>query len=199
MKRLNELEHRLKKRRAKTRRFRRFMIRSAVAAIVRPSADNADKLEVLLIKRAESERDRWSGHMALPGGRLEGSDRTARAAAMRETEEEIGLSLQDAQYIGRLSDVMTIAHGKKKPMVVSPYCFQITGEPELVLNYEVAEVVWVPLEFLANHENRDTMRWERNGVGMTLPCYFYSGYRIWGLTLRMLDELTRLAERREKH
>lgn len=199
MKTLLQLENQLHQRRAKTRRFRRFMIRSAVAAIVRPSQDNADELEVLLIKRAEREGDRWSGHMAFPGGRLEAKDKTAREAAIRETEEEIGLSLNQAQYIGRLSDVMTLAHGTKKPMVVSPYVFQISGDPELTLNYEVAEVVWVPLSFLADHANRDTMRWERKGVGMTLPCYFYQKYRIWGLTLRMLDELTTLAVRGEKH
>lgn len=191
MKSISQLQNVLGRRRAKTRLLRRFMVRSSVAAIVRES--EIGELEVLLIKRAESKGDRWSGHMALPGGREEKADNSVRATAMRETSEEIGLDLPENNYIGRLSDVMTLAHGTKKPMVVSPYVFRLAGQPKLQLNHEVAEVVWLPLSFLADPDNRDSMRWEKNGVGIKLPCYHYNGYKIWGLTLRMLDELTHLA------
>jgi hypothetical protein len=50
-------------------------------------------------------------------------------------------------------------------------------------------VVWVPLEFLLDTDNRQEMVWERNGIRLTMPCYFYEERRIWGLSLRMLDEL----------
>lgn len=198
MKNLSQLQVLLRHRRANTRMFRRFMVRSSVAAIMRCNEDSHE-LEVLLIKRADRKGDRWSGHMAFPGGRLERGDKTAQLAAMRETHEEIGLRLSQNQYMGRLSDVMTLAHGTTKPMVVSPYVFRVAGSPKLTLNYEVAEVVWLPLSFLADKANRDTMRWDKNGVGITLPCYHYQGYRIWGLTLRMLDELVELAVAGEKH
>jgi hypothetical protein len=59
----------------------------------------------------------------------------------------------------------------------------------------VAEVVWVPLEFLLDTDNRETMVWERKPVSLTLPCYFFQGRRIWGLSLRMLDELMDLVTR----
>ncbi|EDY85779.1 nudix hydrolase [gamma proteobacterium HTCC5015] len=186
---LATLEHKLRRRRANTRLLRRFMVRSSVASIVR---DRDRELEVLLIKRAQRRGDRWSGHMAFPGGRVETGDHNVRATAMRETHEEIGLRLVQRDYIGRLSDVMTLAHGTRKPMVVSPYVFRQQGDPSLVLNHEVADTVWVPLPFFADHDNRDTMRWERRGVGVTLPCYWYGEYRIWGLTLRMIDELIEL-------
>lgn len=193
MKNISQLENLLRRRRAKTRLLRRFMVRSSVAAIVRDCLDHPGQLEVLLIKRAESEGDRWSGHMALPGGREEQADSSVRGTAMRETAEEIGLNLPEKNYIGRLSDVMTLAHGTKKPMVVSPYVFHVEGQPDLELNHEVAEVVWLPISYLADRSNRDSMRWEKNGVRIKLPCYHYNGYKIWGLTLRMLDELTHLA------
>lgn len=187
---LSQLEQELRHRRAKTRLLRRFMIRASVASVVR---ECEGELQTLLIKRAEREGDRWSGHMAFPGGRVEMGDPNVRATAIRETEEEVGLSLQRKDYIGRLSDVMTLAHGTKKPMVVSPYVFRLSGDPSFELNHEVAEVVWLPLSFLADHSNRETMRWEKNGMGVTMPCYFFQGHRIWGLTLRMLDELVPLA------
>lgn len=186
MKSLNRLQDTLAKRRARTKLLRRFMTRSSVATILR---EGDRGVEVLLIKRAEKQGDRWSGHMAFPGGRAQIEDVNLRATAMRETREEIGFHLSMEQYVGRLSDVMTFAHGSRRPMVVSPYVFRVEQTPEFVLNHEVAEVLWVPLSFLANKGHRDTMRWERNGVGLTMPCYFFQGRRIWGLTLKMLDEL----------
>ena len=183
---LSDFERFLKGRRAKTQRFRRFMVRSSVAVILR---DYNGEPEVLLIKRADKKGDRWSGHMAFPGGRSQKEDKNAQSTAIRETQEEIGLTLDSSQYIGRMSDVMTLAHGSKRPMVVSPYVFKIGIEPRFVLNHEVADVIWVPLSFLANPAHRDTMAWQQKGIKLQLPCYFYKGHRIWGLTLRMLDEL----------
>ncbi|MGM0564666.1 MAG: NUDIX hydrolase [Pseudomonadota bacterium] len=188
---LASLEHRLRRRRASTRMLRRFMVRASVASIVR---DYQGELELLLIKRAEQLGDRWSGHMAFPGGRVETKDPNVRTTAIRETREEIGLRLSQRDYIGRLSDVTTLAHGTRRPMVVSPYVFRSHGEPDLEFNHEVADAVWVPLTFFADTANRQSMRWERGGVGVTLPCYWFGEYRIWGLTLRMIDELTELGE-----
>ncbi len=183
---LNKLEKHVQARRANTQRFRRFMTRSAVAVMLR---EVEGEIQVLLIKRADKKSDRWSGHMAFPGGRAEKKDMNSRATAIRETVEEIGFQLKNNQYVGRLSDVMTLAHGSKRPMVVSPYVFKIEGDPIFKLNHEVAKVIWVPLAFLSSKGNRESMSWTAKGINLQLPCYFYLGHRIWGLTLKMLDEL----------
>ena len=78
-------------------------------------------------------------------------------------------------------------------MVISCFVFTLEGEPELALNHEVDEVVWVPLPFIADASNRETMQWQRNNKPLTLPCYFYQGRRIWGLSLMMFDHLIELA------
>ena len=186
MKNLYELEQALSQRKAKTRMLRRFMTRSSVATVLR---DQAGELQVLLIKRAHKEGDRWSGHIAFPGGREQQEDKNIRETAIRETSEEIGLGLSVDNYIGRMSDVMTLAHGTRKPMVVSPYAFKLEGDPDFIINHEVDQVIWLPVSFLADKRNRESMLWEKKGMSIKLPCYFYGEHRIWGLTLKMLDEL----------
>lgn len=72
--------------------------------------------EILFIKRAGRAGDRWSGHVALPGGRRDPSDIDDRAAAIRETKEEVGLDLtrSDCFYAGNLPErVVTTTWGKK--------------------------------------------------------------------------------------
>jgi 8-oxo-dGTP pyrophosphatase MutT (NUDIX family) len=173
-------------------RLRRLQKRSAVAMILQVQAD---KLRILMIKRAEREGDTWSGHMAFPGGRMDKADAHGFAVAVRETAEEVGLLLgaQDA-CIGRLSDVNARPQRGTFGMAVSPFVFRLDREATFTLNHEVAEVVWVPLEFLTNVENREEMIWDYKGARIPVPCYHYEGRCIWGLSLMMLDELLGLAE-----
>lgn len=167
--------------------YRKWLPRSAVALILRQTESG---LETLMIKRAEHPGGSWSGHMAFPGGRAEVGDRDTLHTARRETWEEIGLDTQRyTRCVGRLSDVLTRPRMNRKPMVITPYLFTIEVVPDLVPNYEVAEVVWVPLMFLADRDNRQLMQWQGNFRTRDLPCYFYQERCIWGLSLIMLDEL----------
>ena len=56
--------------------------------------------DLLFIHRVAHDRDPWSGHIAFPGGRIEEEDASSRAAAERETREELGMDLSDATYLG---------------------------------------------------------------------------------------------------
>jgi len=167
------------------------LTRAAVAAILRSAPAGP---ELLFIHRAEDPRDPWSGHMAFPGGKVEAADDGLLAAALRETREEVGLDLQrDALPVGRLSDVRAVGRGRPLSMVISPYVFELQAAPEFTTNHEVAAVVWVPVAFLADHGNRETMPYRRYGLSVELPCYRYRGHLIWGLTLGMADDLLRMA------
>jgi 8-oxo-dGTP pyrophosphatase MutT (NUDIX family) len=161
--------------------------RAAVAAVLRPVATG---VELLFIHRAEDPRDPWSGHMAFPGGRVDPLDRDSLAAAIREAREEVQLDLEaDGEYLGQLDDVRAIGRGRPMSLVIRPFVFAIDGRPQLVPNHEVAAVVWVPTEFLADASNRETMEYNRAGLSLELPCYRYEDHLIWGLTLGMVDEL----------
>jgi 8-oxo-dGTP pyrophosphatase MutT (NUDIX family) len=168
------------------------MKRSAVAMILQV---REGELNILMIKRAERKGDPWSGHMAFPGGRMDEVDANGYAVAVRETEEEVGLTLgEDDECIGRLSDLNARPRLGTLGMVVSPFVFRLDREVTFSPNHEVAEVVWVPLEFLLDTDNREEMMWEYKGARFPVPCYWYRGRCIWGLSLMMLGELLDLAE-----
>jgi 8-oxo-dGTP pyrophosphatase MutT (NUDIX family) len=161
--------------------------KAAVAAIVRDAPGGP---ELLFIRRSDHPRDPWSGQMGLPGGRVDPGDPTPFAAAVRETAEEIGLDLAGlARPIGQLSEVRTHLPLGAVPHSVVPFVFAIEGEPVLTVNYEVQEALWVPLAFLSDRRNRSAFTWIRGGIPIPMPCFQYDGRVIWGLTLRIVEEL----------
>ena len=161
--------------------------KAAVAAVFRDTEAGA---ELLFIRRAEHPRDPWSGQMGLPGGRVDPGDDGPLAAALRETREEIGLDLEAAGVLlGRLSEVRTHLPLGSVPHSVVPFAFSVDGNPRFTLNHEVSEAVWVPLAYLADRGNRSSFTWVRKGLPLPMPCYKWDGRVIWGLTLRIVDEL----------
>jgi len=112
--------------------------------------------------------------------------------AIRETAEEIGLQVAADSFIGRLSDVVTRKHEHWRPMIVTPYIFRLQSELDLTLGDEAVKVIQVPLSYFADAANRELMHWNTGRMTWEMPCYFYEGCRIWGLTLLMLRELVQL-------
>ena len=160
---------------------------AAVAAVLR---ERTDGLELLFILRAEHPRDPWSGHMGWPGGRLHSDDPSPLAAAVRETREELALDLDhEAELLGALPEVRTHLRRPGVPHWVAPFVFALAGDPALVPNHEVRETHWVPLAFLLSGANRGRFVYTGRGIPLLLPCYRFEGRLIWGLTLRMLDDL----------
>lgn len=173
--------------------YRRWLSHSAVAMILRQGESGAD---VLMIERAAREGDPWSGQMGFPGGRAEPGDSDSLHTARRETWEEIGLDTrQFTRHIGRLSDLRSHMRIGRKPLMISPHIFVIDEVPPLQPNYEVADIVWVPLRHLADDANRQQLSWKRGPVSYQLPCYQYADRTIWGLSLAMLDELIPIIRR----
>ncbi|MFI5143159.1 MAG: NUDIX hydrolase [Thermoanaerobaculales bacterium] len=163
---------------------------AAVAAVLR-ERDGA--VEMLFILRAEHPLDPWSGDMAWPGGRVDASDASPLAASVRETREEVSLDLErDATLLGALTPVRTHLRRGAGPLWVAPFVFELRKASELAPNSEVQEALWVPLPFLLDRANRRTFTWTGRGVPIPMPCYRYAGRVIWGLTLRMLDDLLAL-------
>ena len=161
--------------------------RAAVAIMVR---EGQETTELLMIRRATREGDPWSGHMGFPGGRRDPEDRSNFSCALRETEEELGVDLSRwGAPLGELSDVNTGWRKDRPEMLVTPFIFSVSELPELTPNDEVDDVVWVPLHFLMDEGNREPLEWEWKGQKMETDSYLYDCYRIWGLSLMMIDEM----------
>jgi 8-oxo-dGTP pyrophosphatase MutT (NUDIX family) len=166
--------------------------RAAVAVVLRERADGEDgELELLLIKRAEHERDPWSGHVALPGGRAEAGDRTLEDTAVRETLEETGL---DIRRDGRILGVLDELHPRSAPVpiLVRPYVAAVEGCAALTLSDEVAAAFWVPLSTLTAPGASVNSTVVLRGQARQVPSYRHGEYVVWGMTERILRNLVGL-------
>lgn len=161
--------------------------RAAVATILR---DIGAGPEVFFIRRAEHPLDPWSGHMAFPGGREEPHDGDLLETALRETREEVMLDLgQNAQLLGRLDELPVTARGRRTGLTVAPFVFELTHEVPVAYNYEVAEVLWAPLEPMFRGARATTFHYDIHGERLALPAHDIDGRIVWGLTHRMLEGL----------
>jgi ADP-ribose pyrophosphatase YjhB (NUDIX family) len=157
---------------------------AAVAIIMRET--NAGP-EMLFIQRAEQDGDPWSGHMAFPGGHKDPVDNSLQDAAMRETLEETGLSLVGSDYLGALDHQQAQPRGRVLNMLIAPHVFQIEGDPRFTPNYEVAEVVWAPVQAMASNDLHDTETKPMAGTPTIFNGYrLERGHFVWGLTYRIL-------------
>jgi 8-oxo-dGTP pyrophosphatase MutT (NUDIX family) len=125
--------------------------------------------------------------MALPGGRVDVNDPSIRAAAIRETREEVGLRLDHAPYLGALGTMPVSAAGQPTGMSLSPFVFHFGDMLEqFTLSDEVAEAFWVPLRHLLDPRNATRRPTVRDGASLDRPAVLYQGHYIWGLTYRVL-------------
>ncbi len=125
--------------------------------------------------------------MGLPGGHAEPSDHDAVATAIRETREELDLGLDRGQLLGRLDDVAPLSD--HKPIVVQPFVFFVPEIDSLHPNVEVASVHRIALDALLQGAGRTSFLYPYRGQRVRLPCVEVDGQRLWGLTLRVVDDL----------
>ena len=159
---------------------------SAAVALVLRNRERG--LEALFIKRAEHPNDPWSGHVGLPGGRAESRDKGLLDTAIRETEEEIGLTLAlDRDLLGALDETRATARTKSIDMKIAPFVFAADHAPDVLsLSDEVAATHWIPLVDLFDSAHTAAVTMEHAGQTLRFPAIGIRGLMIWGLTLRML-------------
>jgi 8-oxo-dGTP pyrophosphatase MutT (NUDIX family) len=154
------------------------------AAVLIPIIERAAGMSVLFTRRAD-HLARHAGQVSFPGGRLSDGDDDEVAAALRETEEEVGLSRTFVTVLGELDRYET-----GTGFAIHPFVGLVREGFHLTIDKaEVAEAFEVPLVFLmdpTNHEPRSAT-WqgrERRFYGMT-----YDGHYIWGATAGILINL----------
>lgn len=156
------------------------------ASVLVPIVARPDGLSMLLTLRTAHLHDH-AGQISFPGGRVDAGDADAVATALRETEEEIGLSRRHIEVLGNLPDYQT-----GTGFLVTPVVSLVHPPFELAADdFEVAEIFEVPLGFLmdgANHQRRSAEFPGRSGL-RSFYAMPYRNYFIWGATAAMLRNL----------
>ena len=158
-------------------------------AVLVPIQERDDGEHLVLTQRTEFLNSH-KGQIAFPGGQIDSGDSGPLAAALRESEEEIGLAPADVRVLGQLDQVTAAAN-----YLVTPFVGLIPHPYEFRLNeLETAAVFSVPIAALLEPgcfrieprlyppERRD-------------PIYhfYYQGRDIWGATARIIIQLLELA------
>ncbi|GAA5234614.1 CoA pyrophosphatase [Verticiella sediminum] len=155
------------------------------AAVLVPLIERPDGLNVLLTQRT-AHLNNHAGQIAFPGGRAQPSDANEVDTALRETEEETGLTREHVDVLGELPDYLTSTGFRVTPVVgLAKPDFTLAHDP-----FEVADVFEVPLAFLMDPANH---RLHTASMVDGIPRRYYSipyGERfIWGATAGMLRNL----------
>ncbi len=151
------------------------------AAVLIPLIDYEHTFSVLLTRRAD-HLSSHAGQISFPGGRLDHEDETFVEAALREMEEEVGVSREAVRIAGLLEPYETVTGFCVVPVVgiVTPG-FVLAIDPD-----EVAEAFEVPLSFLMDPANHQTHEMEFRGVPRSYYAIPFGEYYIWGATAAML-------------
>ena len=153
------------------------------AAVLIAVIDRAEPT-VLLTQRTAALTSH-AGQIAFPGGKIDPTDASPLAAALREAEEEVGLDRHLVDPIGYLDVYMTTLGFRILPVVA-----RVHSGLALTLNRaEVDEAFEVPLRFLMQPENYQRRRREWRGLMRTTYAIAFAGRDIWGVTAGILRNL----------
>lgn len=160
---------------------------AAVTLFLRPGGSGRSA-EILFIKRARRTGDPWSGHLALPGGRVEPGDATILDAAVREAVEEVGIDVRaGGRPIGWLP-AFTPSSARIPRIVVMPLVARAPDGAVLRLQpEEVDAAFWMPLDALVDGGRSDRVSFMVEGTARELPAYPSPHGPIWGITERIIS------------
>ncbi|MEX2452238.1 MAG: CoA pyrophosphatase [Rhodospirillales bacterium] len=154
------------------------------AAVLIPLIERPRGLTVLFTRRTDT-LSVHAGQISFPGGRVEAVDIAPEDTALRETEEEVGLTRDSIDILGRLDDYIT-----RTNFIIAPFVATIKSPFELTLDpREVTEAFEVPLTFFldaANHQRHVRIEHGKERHVYAMP---YQDYYIWGITAGMLFNL----------
>lgn len=155
-------------------------VRAAVMVVIRLGSGGA---ELCFIKRAACPLDRFSGHMAFPGGVREANDPDMLSTAVRETFEETGMRLDlCGRVAGRLDDETPKGAVRKfdRSYLVTPFVCVLVSDSPAHARDEVERIFWMPVAGL-----------ERRAAAQPAE-FFCRGQRIWGMTGRIVEKLLKV-------
>ncbi len=157
------------------------------SAVLITLVEQNSKLEVLLTRRA-SHLKHHGGQISFPGGKVEPRDNSFIDTALREAQEEIGLTADKISVIGQLHPYQTISGFSITPVVAilnQPVNYQLDSN-------EVAEIFQVPLRHFLNSDTHIAINVNHTTGNHQVHFMPYQDYNIWGATAAILKDLAQL-------
>jgi len=144
--------------------------------------------QIILTRRSAQLRTH-GGQVAFPGGMRDDTDVDLMATVLRETVEEVGVRASDIEIIGELSQVIS-----RYEIRVTPFVGLVNPNAELIPDpVELDSIFKVPvrhfLEVVPDRVDHLGFR----GDSLDVPCWFYEGYEIWGMSAIILVDFFRVA------
>ncbi|MCP4024095.1 MAG: CoA pyrophosphatase [Desulfobacteraceae bacterium] len=142
-----------------------------------------DQLSLLFIQKADVPGYPWANQMAFPGGHQDKNDSSAMQTALRELEEETGISKADIDVIGSLGHFQTI---NNKDIEAFAGFWNQNGTIHYD-SHEISRVFHIPFKYLVNiHKEKNYHTIAPNIMQLTYP---FEDVLIWGVTAKMLFHL----------
>ena len=124
-----------------------------------------------------------AGEISFPGGKLDLNDSDLLETALRETSEEIGLSITRDQIIGQLEPVVTLNSG----FLILPFVSVVNKIPALQANAEVEKIFHIPLESFLDTGAVDPD--PTHNVIQEMYTFEYQNQIVWGASARILKQI----------
>jgi 8-oxo-dGTP pyrophosphatase MutT (NUDIX family) len=160
---------------------------SKIACVLTLLYPKNDHWHIAVIQRPRiNPNDPHAGQLSLPGGKLEESDVSFEACALREAQEEIGIDATDVAIIGALSKLYVYI----SDFIIYPFVGFTNNEQKFEPQpSEVDYIHEVPLNVFTNHDNRYTRDIiVRNQEMKSVPYFDVDGKMLWGATAMILSE-----------
>lgn len=138
----------------------------------------------LLFTKRSQEVLHHKGQICFPGGACDKNDKDLWNTALRETEEEIGLSQGHITFVGELRKIVTPSGYRVTPFVGSLNERQIWNPNPR----EIKEIFSVPLTYLLDTKNFHYSKKTYKDIEYDDPCFTFRNHEIWGVTARILVE-----------
>lgn len=139
---------------------------------------------IILFTVRTSRVEYHKGEISFPGGAKDPEDDSLIATALRESEEEIGIDLEDVEVLGELDDIET-----RSNFVIAPFVATFRRPPTFhPSEIEVEEILEVPVRVLLDPATLRDEPTEYGGRPVTGFYYLYGEHVIWGATARILRQ-----------
>lgn len=161
---------------------------AAVLMLIYPNKNNETCF--LLTKRA-SYKGTHSAQISFPGGKRNETDNDLLETALRETNEEVNVLIEDVEIVKSISKTYI----PPSNFWVFPFVGYAKEKPNFIKNYEVESLIEVTISQLLNDQNLTSMFLETSYMKkVEVPCFKFNQEIVWGATAMILNEVKELFE-----